>query len=93
MPQHSKATSIFLDLYKLSPARPDRKLLGGIAGGFAELPWENLTKFIKKHRLEPTEEEEVAHRVHGLAGVEKLRLATKFSETTRARGPEVRAFP
>lgn len=75
MPQHSRATSIFLDLYQLSPTRPDLKLLGEIAGGFAGLPWENLTKFIKKHRPARTAATEVPHRLRGMAGVEKLRFS------------------
>jgi arylamine N-acetyltransferase len=48
--QFSRATSIFLDLFQLSPKGPDLKLLGEVSLHFAKLPWENLTKFIKKHR-------------------------------------------
>jgi arylamine N-acetyltransferase len=49
MSQHSEATSVFLELYQLSASRPDLRTLGDVAGRFAELPWENLTKYLKKH--------------------------------------------
>lgn len=45
------ATSLFLDLFRIRPVRPDLRLLGEVSLNFSALPWENLTKFIKKHRL------------------------------------------
>jgi arylamine N-acetyltransferase len=57
----SRATTIFLDLCGLKPVRPDLRQLGDVALHFAALPWENLTKYLRKHR--PDE----------LPGVEKLR--------------------
>jgi arylamine N-acetyltransferase len=57
MSQHSQATSIFLDLYQLSAPRRDLRTLGEVAGRFAELPWENLTKFLKKHAPRPGSEQ------------------------------------
>lgn len=46
----SRATSIFLDLYNLSPEMCNLKLLERISRSFGNLPWENLTKFLKKHQ-------------------------------------------
>jgi arylamine N-acetyltransferase len=80
MPQHSKATSIFLELYKLSPMLPDLKLLGGIAGSFAGLPWENLSKFIKKHRPGQTSSADLPPWLRSIAGVEKLRFGDEVLE-------------
>lgn len=51
----SRATSIFLDLFQCSRGAADLKRLGDIASGFAHLPWENLTKFLKKHRASGTD--------------------------------------
>lgn len=50
--QLSRATSIFLDLYQLNPVHPDLKLLGEIALSYGNLPWENLTKYLKKHQTQ-----------------------------------------
>jgi arylamine N-acetyltransferase len=46
----SQASSLFLDLYNIRPKDPGLALLGEISHQFANLPWENLTKFIKKHQ-------------------------------------------
>jgi arylamine N-acetyltransferase len=43
------ATSIFLDLSRIIPSRADRNLLDTVAHRFSAIPWENLTKFLKKH--------------------------------------------
>lgn len=43
------ATSILLDLYSIQAERPDLDLLEKVSYHFASLPWENLTKFLKKH--------------------------------------------
>jgi arylamine N-acetyltransferase len=77
MTKLAKATSIFLDLHQLSPARPDAKLLGRVACHFAELPWENLTKFIKKHERRHESPIHVPTRVRGVAGAERLRFSTE----------------
>lgn len=49
MPKMTGATSILLDLYGIDPVAPDLRLLEKISHGFSHLPWENLTKLIKKH--------------------------------------------
>lgn len=49
-PKLARATSIFLELFQCSPGRPDLKLLGEVSERFANLPWENLTKYLRKHR-------------------------------------------
>lgn len=49
MPKMTGATSILLDLYGIDPVHPDLRLLEKISSGFSHLPWENLTKLIKKH--------------------------------------------
>lgn len=49
MPKLTGATSILLDLFQIHPSSPDLKLLGEVSYHFASLPWENLTKFLKKH--------------------------------------------
>jgi arylamine N-acetyltransferase len=77
MPQHSQATSIFLDLYKLSPARADLKLLGRTVDRFAGLPWENLTKFIRKHRTGDALREELPRWLRDLPGAERLRRSAE----------------
>jgi arylamine N-acetyltransferase len=45
----SGATSILLDLYSIRPGPSDVALLERVSCNFAALPWENLTKFLKKH--------------------------------------------
>ncbi|MBU1699267.1 MAG: arylamine N-acetyltransferase [Candidatus Eisenbacteria bacterium] len=50
MTQISKTSAIFIDLYNIRPKTPDLHLLGEVSHQFANLPWENLTKFIKKHQ-------------------------------------------
>jgi arylamine N-acetyltransferase len=49
VPKFHPATSIFLDLYRITPSRADLDLLNLLARRFSALPWENLTKFLKKH--------------------------------------------
>lgn len=49
------ATSIFLDLCGIRPERPDLHLLHTVAREFSRLPWENLTKFLKKHTGQPAD--------------------------------------
>jgi arylamine N-acetyltransferase len=44
------ATSILLDLYGINPVCPDLLLLEKISYSFSNIPWENLTKLIKKQR-------------------------------------------
>jgi arylamine N-acetyltransferase len=58
--KRSRATSIFLDLYQINPIRPDLKLLGDISVEFRSLPWENLTKFIKKQQISSQSQVETA---------------------------------
>ena len=45
------ATSKFLDICSSTEDSPSLKLLGKIAEEFGRIPWENLTKFIKKHHI------------------------------------------
>jgi arylamine N-acetyltransferase len=75
LPKPSRATSVFLDLFQLSPVRPDLKLLGDVAERFARLPWENLTKFIKKHAA--PHKLDLSPRLRGVPGAEKLRLSAE----------------
>lgn len=42
------ATQIFLDLFQVKPGSPGLRLLEDVAVEFSQLPWENLTKFLKK---------------------------------------------
>lgn len=53
MRKYHPAASIFLDLYRISPGRADLDLLHVIAAEYSRLPWENLTKFLKKHATAP----------------------------------------
>lgn len=46
----AQATSIFLDLFQCSPGPADLKLLGQVTERFANVPWENLTKYLCKRR-------------------------------------------
>ena len=67
------ATSILLDLYGIDPAAPDLRLLERISHAFSHLPWENLTKLIKKHspgsgRLRRSEEVMRDHAEMGTGG-------------------------
>jgi arylamine N-acetyltransferase len=39
-----------MDLFRIRPVRADLRLLGDVSLAFSALPWENLTKFLKKHR-------------------------------------------
>ncbi len=75
MSQLARATSIFLDLYGLRPRRPDLRFLGDVSFQFGNLPWENLTKFIKKHqtRRMPCGDHPETERV--LRGSAQLRLS------------------
>jgi arylamine N-acetyltransferase len=43
----------FCDSFAIRPRRPDQDLLDELGLAFARLPYENLTKLIKKHRLPP----------------------------------------
>jgi arylamine N-acetyltransferase len=80
MPKLARATSIFLDRHQLSPARPDTKLLGRVACGFVELPWENLTKFLTKHERRHGSPIHVPARARGVPGAEMLRFSAEVLE-------------
>jgi arylamine N-acetyltransferase len=85
LPRLSAATSIFLDLYPVAGDRPDLNLLGKVAVEFRHLPWENLTKFIKKHHgadAPPAEaggerDEDFLGRLPSLPGTDRLRLSAE----------------
>jgi arylamine N-acetyltransferase len=67
------ATSILLDLYGIDPAAPELRLLEKVSYGFSHLPWENLTKLIKKHdpeggKLRRSEEVMSDHAALGTGG-------------------------
>lgn len=49
MAEISRATSLFLDLFQCRPGPADLQRLGSITESFARLPWENLTKLLRKH--------------------------------------------
>lgn len=80
MSELARATSIFLDLYQLKPARPDLALLGEVSFNFARLPWENLTKYLRKHRADPVEVPEIPPALRGVSGAERLRLSAEVLE-------------
>jgi len=49
--QHGESVQLFLRHYRMAPRRrPDRESLQQILAGFANLPYENLSKIIKFHR-------------------------------------------
>jgi arylamine N-acetyltransferase len=73
VPTLSRSTAVFLDRFQLRPVRPDLKLLGEVATGFAHLPWENLTKYIKKHQAQ--DPPELPDRLRGIPGAGRLRLS------------------
>jgi arylamine N-acetyltransferase len=74
---YSQATTLFLDLHQLSPARPDAKLLGAVVERFAALPWENLTKLLAKHGPRPPAALELPDHLRELPGTERLRLSAE----------------
>lgn len=49
-PQLSRATDLFLELYGVRPGPAGLSLLGDVSARFSRLPWENLTKYLTKHR-------------------------------------------
>lgn len=77
MPKLSEATSIFMDLYGPRPARPGLAQLGEVALHFASLPWENLTKLIRKHECRDASELEgsLPERIRNVPGATQLRLS------------------
>jgi len=85
MEQRSKATSVFLELYGLAPARADRDLLGRVAERFAQLPWENLTKYLKKHGPKHAPGDAPSRSEAG-PDVGKLRLSAEVLEDHAAWG-------
>lgn len=46
----------FLDHFRIRPKSADRDLLRQLGQAFGRLPYENISKLIKKHRLPPTEQ-------------------------------------
>jgi arylamine N-acetyltransferase len=48
-----RASETFLDHFGIVPRRADRALVEELGAAFANLPYENLTKLIKKHRVPP----------------------------------------
>ncbi|MBD3334374.1 MAG: hypothetical protein GF355_02560 [Candidatus Eisenbacteria bacterium] len=69
----SPATTVFLELFDLKPGRPGLPLLGDVAQSFSKLPWENLTKFIKKHRALEADLTAPSHRESALLSSQRLR--------------------
>jgi arylamine N-acetyltransferase len=53
MGRFARDTVTFLDHWGIRPRQLDRALLHRLGQAFAALPYENLTKLIKKHRLPP----------------------------------------
>lgn len=53
---HGQATRIFLDLYQCRAGPPDLQRLEAVSWNFANLPWENLTKYLRKHEAGQTAE-------------------------------------
>ena len=75
MPKFTRATSLFLDLFGVEPGHPDLGLLGEISANFAQLPWENLTKFIKKHGFLESGAVGLPPEFSDVPGSDKLRLS------------------
>jgi arylamine N-acetyltransferase len=48
-----RAAEVFCDHFGIVPTRPDLDLLHELGHAFARLPYENLTKLIRKHSLPP----------------------------------------
>jgi len=75
------ATSTFLDLFKLTAGPAELKRLGEVLAAFAALPWENLSKYARKHGLLVPGAGEGARLVEAPSGwapppgFQKLRLA------------------
>lgn len=87
------ATSIFLDLCGLAPARADLRLLGEISAAYARLPWENLTKYLRKHGGEDAGSGAAASRraalparLRDVPGAERLRLSAEVLSDHAALG-------
>ncbi len=69
------AADAFCDHFGVRPQRPDRDLLHELGHLFSRLPYENLTKLIKKHRFPPgpirrrlPDEVLAEHLTHGAGG-------------------------
>lgn len=52
-PAEQRAAEPFLDHFRIVPRRPDQDLLWAVGEAFAALPYENLTKLIRKHTTPP----------------------------------------
>ena len=50
-----QTASVFFDHFGISPVKSDMDSLRIIVSQFSRIPWENLTKFLRKAQLLPTE--------------------------------------
>jgi len=86
-PDRSRATSLFLDLFQLTPGRPDVRRLGEISYRFAGLPWENLTKYLRKHvPAGPDRLARLPAPLGSIPGTDRLRLPDEVMEDHARHG-------
>ena len=78
--EYSKATAIFLDMFKLNLGKANKKLLAQLSTNFAALPWENLSKYVRKHGLADKETQILPESLKGIEGAQMLRLSTEVLE-------------
>ena len=58
MTDDQRAAEAFLDHYRIVPRAVGRDLIVELGSAFGHLPYENLTKLIKKHGNLPVEQSE-----------------------------------
>ena len=84
--EYTKATTIFLDLFKLNLGKPNKKLLAEISTNFAALPWENLSKYVRKHGLNEESVQDLPNELPELDGTQLLRQSTEVLQDHASLG-------